>query len=401
MKKLFFLSFFFLVALINAQSPVITKWNTNINNDNSKEINIYITGSSYTYTYVKADDPSVTGSGNGNDGMTTITFPQVGEYVVSIYPSAFFTFTFRFGLGSLGNNKKLAELSQWGDVSWNNDLSNMFTNCSNLQITATDIPNFPNVINMRYMFRGCSSLTTIPNMNSWNISNVTDMYYMFYGATNFNQNIGNWDTSKVTQMSFMFYGATNFNQNIGNWDISKVIYMDRMFSDAWAFNQNLGNWQLNSAVYLTNMFDNSGMNCENYSKTLYGWAENSTTPNNKNLGAVGMKYGVSAQVYRNKLINDKSWTISGDSFDSGCDVTLSMADIHKKEIVLYPNPVKDILNFSEDVFNVRIADISGKMLKQFSVSGKTVDVSKLAKGIYMVTVVAKSGKTVTKKIVKE
>ena len=29
-----------------------------------------------------------------------------------------------------------------------------------------------------------------------------------------------WDTKKVTDMSCMFYGVTNFNQNIGNWDTS-------------------------------------------------------------------------------------------------------------------------------------------------------------------------------------
>ena len=30
------------------------------------------------------------------------------------------------------------------------------------------------------------------NMNSWDVSHVTSMYYMFYGATSFNADISGW-----------------------------------------------------------------------------------------------------------------------------------------------------------------------------------------------------------------
>ena len=47
-------------------------------------------------------------------------------------------------------------------------------------------------------------------------ANVTDLSYMFFNASEFNQNIGLWDTSnsKFTNISYMFYGAKLFNQNI-------------------------------------------------------------------------------------------------------------------------------------------------------------------------------------------
>ena len=38
---------------------------------------------------------------------------------------------------------------------------------------------------------------------------------MFYNNRSFNQNISGWNTSNVTNMSYMFDGATTFNQNIG------------------------------------------------------------------------------------------------------------------------------------------------------------------------------------------
>ena len=43
---------------------------------------------------------------------------------------------------------------------------------------------------------------------------------MFYGATNFNQEL-NWNTSNVNNMAGMFYGASNFNQKL-NWNTFNV-----------------------------------------------------------------------------------------------------------------------------------------------------------------------------------
>ena len=43
---------------------------------------------------------------------------------------------------------------------------------------------------------------------------------MFQFAYEFNQPIGDWDVSNVSNMSYMFYGAKKFNKNINNWNIS-------------------------------------------------------------------------------------------------------------------------------------------------------------------------------------
>lgn len=81
--------------------------------------------------------------------------------------------------------------------------------------------------------------------------------------------------------------------------------------------------------------------------------------------------------------------------------TLGVNDVTKKSLSVYPNPVKDILHFSEEVSNIRIVDISGRVVKQISGLEKTLDVSKLAKGVYIITATTKAGKTITNKIIKD
>ena len=84
------------------------------------------------------------------------------------------------------------------------------------------------------------AFTKYGHIGNWDTSNVTDMSFMFYWKTDFNENIGNWDTSKVTNMSNLFNNVRDFNQDIGRWDTSKVTNMNGMFFDAHNFNENIG-----------------------------------------------------------------------------------------------------------------------------------------------------------------
>ena len=52
-------------------------------------------------------------------------------------------------------------------------------------------------------------------LNSWNVSNVTNLNHIFHSALSFNQPIGNWDVSNVTNICATFYNASAFNQTLG------------------------------------------------------------------------------------------------------------------------------------------------------------------------------------------
>ena len=58
---------------------------------------------------------------------------------------------------------------------------------------------------------------------------------MFYEARSFNQPIDSWDISKVIEMSYMFAKTLEFNQNISSWNLENIINCDYIFKDAESF----------------------------------------------------------------------------------------------------------------------------------------------------------------------
>src|SRR5574344_35588 len=91
-------------------------------------------------------------------------------------------------------------------------------------------------------------------IETWDVSNVTDMSFMFCYARNFNEDITNWDTSKVKNMRGMFQFASSFNQDISKWNVGNIQNMASMFYDAAAFNQNLDSWDVSKVKTMRFMF---------------------------------------------------------------------------------------------------------------------------------------------------
>ena len=182
-----------------------------------------------------------------NDDATH-TYATAGTHIVSItgaFPRIYFA--------KDRNNAyafKLYEVVQWGDNLWTS-MEGTFTKCSNLSITATDVPDLSAVTNMSGMF---ASSGVNQDLSSWNVGNVRDMSNMFSDGFAFNQDLSNWDVGNVTNMLGMFSGATSFNQDLSNWDVGNVTNMLGMFLEAASFNQDLSSWNVGNVTNMEWMF---------------------------------------------------------------------------------------------------------------------------------------------------
>ncbi|WP_297817868.1 BspA family leucine-rich repeat surface protein [uncultured Lactobacillus sp.] len=121
-------------------------------------------------------------------------------------------------------------------------------------LTDLDLSNWDvsNVTNMSYMFGGQGKLTKLGDLSHWNTSNVTNMSGMFFGLNNLPdealQNL-NWDTSQVRDMSYMFARMTKQKDLsfVNNWNTSKVTDMSYMFFRDPALEKlDLSNWDTSS-----------------------------------------------------------------------------------------------------------------------------------------------------------
>ena len=110
-----------------------------------------------------------------------------------------------------------------------------------------------NVRTMRYMFAGTTE--NIPDISVWDMTGeVEDVTGLFYQAINFNQDISPRDVQYITKMDYMFWEAPLFNGDISEWDVSRVIDMNSMFADAPLFNSDISKWGLSKVTVMATMF---------------------------------------------------------------------------------------------------------------------------------------------------
>jgi surface protein len=55
----------------------------------------------------------------------------------------------------------------------------------------------------------------------WDVSRVTNMNFMFKGASLFNGDISQWDVRNVQNMRQMFCGASHFDMDLSRWNIGR------------------------------------------------------------------------------------------------------------------------------------------------------------------------------------
>lgn len=214
--------------------------NLSTGSSNDNQIKLPLESAGYYNFNVDWGDGTLDTITSWNQSEVTHTYESPGTYTIKIDGDIR---GFRFV--ATGDRLKLLEISQWGNLQLGNN-NRYFDGAENLRITAQDVLDLSQTTSMIYAFRNCKSLTTVPSMNDWNMSTITDLRHMFDGAHSFNQPIGNWDVSNVTRTRLMFDKAYNFNQSIEDWNTSKFTEMVGMFQRAINFNQPIGNWDVSN-----------------------------------------------------------------------------------------------------------------------------------------------------------
>ena len=110
-----------------------------------------------------------------------------------------------------------------------------------------DVSSLTNAIqcnDFSYIFCGYEKVKHIIGLEDWDVSNIKDMFCMFWGCKNFNSDLSHWDVSSVRDMQEMFKGCKNFNCDLSKWDISNVNDMKDMFNDCKSLKQ-IPSWYKN------------------------------------------------------------------------------------------------------------------------------------------------------------
>jgi surface protein len=232
--------------------------------DGSRTVDLPLYG--ITSVDVNWGDGTVVTYTSANPVPTTHTYTSTGSFVITITG----TMT-KFGRSNFvpwTGVTLLTSVSSFGTLGIT-DLSKAFFRASSLVAVPNTLPS--SVTNMSYMFYGASIFNQ--PLDSWDTALVTNMSGMFEDARAFNQSLNSWNTSNVTNMSYMFLRASIFNQPLDSWDTALVTNMSSMFNSASIFNQPLNSWNTALVTNMSSMFEGASA----FDKPLNSWNTSNVT----------------------------------------------------------------------------------------------------------------------------
>lgn len=142
--------------------------------------------------------------------------------------------------------------------------SHLFHNNSSLQSVngRFDLSNLDTskTVNMDFMFDGCTSLQSVPGIETWDTSNVDGMGRMFYNCSALEElDLSSFDTSSVRNMGRMFNGCSTLTSlDVSSFDTAQVTSMLNMFSHCSALTTitGLGSFDTSKVTNMSGMFLN-------------------------------------------------------------------------------------------------------------------------------------------------
>ena len=248
-------------------------------------------------------------------GATGIThsYSSGGVYTITI-SGQFGGFNY-----SAGTPEKITDIQQWGNSNQYEQIN--LSSATNMVITATDTPNTSLMTSVAGAFAFCSSLTTIPNFNTWDMSNVTSALQFLYNATSITTfDMSGMDWSSCT--NFGSGGTNGFTRSLGSctsFDVTNMILnsssnisMYRMFRDiADDVIVGLDTWNIEKVNVFTDFLLGAKVSTTEYDKLLISWAgQNAVDSLAVNFGTSQYTLGGSAASARADLISTDLWTIT-------------------------------------------------------------------------------------------
>ena len=276
------------------------------------------------------------------DGIINTTIPHTyasaGTYTVKIYGSGITDMTNVDSSQPSGKNTSaqyLTECTSFGNIGLTN-LNAAFAYCIRLIHVPSTLPSQITVLTSTFSDSSYNSV----EISGWNVSNVTNMSFMFV-RSEFNQPLNSWNVSSVSNMQFMFYSCI-FNQPLNNWNVSNVTNMELMFYDT-PFNQNISAWNVSNVTNMNNMFQNAGLSVTNYDNLLNGWSL-LTLQQNVNFES-NLYYSANGTTARNVLINTYNWNLTGNQLYNNTILPLILVYNFPSNFVYTP-PIPDTTNLS-------------------------------------------------------
>lgn len=259
--------------------PFISTWDTAITYTGSTANNQIrlplISTGTYKFTVNWGDNTSDNIT-TWNQAQTTHTYAAPGIYTVTItgFIKGWDFAGFAPNVASVvSDRRKLTSITQFGCLEFVSYfpnpvtiISGAFYGCHNLLLNSLqDQPNFKNCKLPVGFLRECLAITTIPNVNKWDVSKVTNLRSFFRDMPLFNDNVGNWNVSECTDFAVLFRGSSSvapfgsFNNggssSIKNWNTSKVTNMSTMFFNQRYFNQEIGLWDVSKVIDMSFMLN--------------------------------------------------------------------------------------------------------------------------------------------------
>lgn len=137
------------------------------------------------------------------------------------------------------------------------DKSNWFKGCQTSgPLHITNVTN--KVTNLAFSFQECPNITELRGTETWDVSNVTDMRYMFKGCHKLQSlDLTGWDLSKITSLLQIFYLCKSLTEinGIENWNTENITNMRYLFENCNAITSlDVSKWKTSKVTSTVNMF---------------------------------------------------------------------------------------------------------------------------------------------------